>query len=48
MFIIQWIHGLSLGIEYVEHETYGFIVNIDVGIVRVTWYRDIEELEEDE
>lgn len=40
---IQLIHGLSVGLEYVDTEELGFIVNLDLGIVRFTWYRDLED-----
>jgi hypothetical protein len=41
MFQLQWIYGLSVGLEYMDTEEVGFIVNLDLGILRVTWYRDL-------
>jgi hypothetical protein len=43
MFTFQFIKGLSVGLEYVEAEEIGFVVNVDLGIFRVTWYRDLIE-----
>ena len=48
MLVFQFIKGLSLGLEYVEHEEMGFIVNLDFGIIRCTWYRDLIELDDEE
>lgn len=45
MIQIQIIKGLSLGMEYVDHEEYGFVINIDLGVFRVTWYKDIVPME---
>lgn len=45
MFTIQLITGLSVGFEYLDDEELGFIINIDLGILRITWYKDIEEFE---
>jgi hypothetical protein len=43
MFQLQLIKGLSVGLEYADTEEVGFIVNLDLGILRVTWYRDLVE-----
>lgn len=48
MFTFKFITGLSVGLEYFEHEVIGFGVNLDLGIFRVTWYRDIEPDDLDE
>ena len=48
MFVFQWITGLSIGLEYVERKELGFIVNLDLGIIRLTWYRDLVAVEDDE
>lgn len=47
MFVFQWIKGIACGLEYFEHEEFGFGVNLDLGILRCTWYRDIE-MDQDE
>lgn len=41
----QFIHGLSVGMEYVDDEDLGFILNCDLGILRITWYKDMDEVE---
>lgn len=41
MIVFQVIHGLSVGLEYFDREVYGFGINLDLGFIRVTWYRDI-------
>lgn len=41
MFQLKLIKGLSVGLEYVDTEKMGFIVNMDLGIFRITWYRDL-------
>jgi hypothetical protein len=43
MWSFQFIKGLSVGLEYVEAEEMGFVVNMDLGTLRVTWYRDLIE-----
>jgi hypothetical protein len=40
---ISMIHGLSVGIEYFDDEQAGFGVNLDLGIFRFTWFRDLIE-----
>jgi hypothetical protein len=35
------IHGLSFGLEYFDRDDIGFGINIDAGILRLTWYKDI-------
>ncbi len=45
MIAYQLIQGLSVGMEYVDDEDLGFIVNMDLGILRITWYKDMEEVE---
>lgn len=45
MIAFQFIRGLSVGIEYLDDEDMGFIVNCDLGIIRITWYRDMDEVE---
>ena len=42
MIVINLIKGLSFGFEYVDHEEYGFIVNLDLGILRFQYFKDIE------
>ena len=44
----QLIKGASVGLEYFDNETLGFGVNADIGLLRVTWYKDIELVDEDE
>lgn len=48
MLVYQFIKGLAVGLEYVDDEDLGFIVNADLGVVRFTWYRDlnVEDSEE--
>jgi hypothetical protein len=45
MIVFGFVKGLCFGIEYDEHEDIGFVINLDLGIFRVTWYRDLEEVE---
>lgn len=40
-----FIKRLSLGIEYDNHPDLGFIVNIDVGFLRVTYFAELVEME---
>lgn len=42
------IKGLSFGLEYFDHAVFGFGVNLDLGILRCTWYKDVEMMDEDE
>jgi hypothetical protein len=42
MISFNFIHGLSVGLEYSDTEDLGFIVNLDLGIFRLTWFRDLE------
>lgn len=39
--VFDWVRGLSVGLEYVDSEDLGFIVNLDLGLLRITWYRDL-------
>lgn len=41
MLVFDWVRGLSVGLEYVDSEDLGFIVNLDLGLLRITWYRDL-------
>lgn len=41
------IYGLSFGLEYDEREEIGFLINVDLGLLRITWFRDIEPEELD-
>lgn len=41
-FQFSFIKGLSLGLEYDNHPQLGFVVNCDLGILRVTYFADIE------
>jgi hypothetical protein len=43
MIVFNWIKGCSVGIEYDEHDDIGFVINLDLGFFRFTWYRDLEE-----
>lgn len=43
MFQFGLIKGFSVGLEYDDHEVFGFVVNCDVGIFRFTWFKDITE-----
>lgn len=42
MFQFSFIKGVSLGLEYDNHPQLGFVVNCDLGILRVTYFADIE------
>jgi hypothetical protein len=45
------IKGVSCGLEYFDHSLFGFGVNLDLGIFRLTWYKDVgysEDETEDE
>jgi hypothetical protein len=49
MFDWEWITGMSLGIEYMETEEFGFVLTASLGFIRVYWFKDLEEMEgEDE
>jgi hypothetical protein len=37
------ITGVAFGLEYFQDEEIGFGINLDLGIFRFTWFRDIEE-----
>jgi hypothetical protein len=39
----MWIHGFSVGLEYFDREEYGFGINCDLGIFRITWYKDLTD-----
>jgi len=41
MFQFSFIKGISLGIEYDDHPDLGFAINCDLGIFRVTFFKDI-------
>jgi hypothetical protein len=41
MFRFQQINGLSIGLEYADIPEVGFVINADLGFVRVTWFRDV-------
>jgi len=43
MIVFQLIHGLAFGIEYVDTEDMGFIGCLDLGLLRILWYKDMEE-----
>lgn len=42
MITMMLIRGLSFGLEYFDRDDYGFGINVDLGLLRVTWYRDVE------
>lgn len=46
MWDFQWIKGLAFGLEYADIEELGFVINIDLGIFRATFYADVEPEEE--
>lgn len=48
MIDISFITGLSFGIEYFDSELVGFGINIDLGFLRCTWYRDAVDEEDEE
>ena len=48
MFAFMLIHGFSVGLEYFDRDEYGFGVNADLGILRVTWYKDIRPMDDEE
>lgn len=41
------INGLCFGLEYSEDEELGFIVNLDLGVFRILWFKDVELEDED-
>ena len=41
MIQIGGIFGFSVGIEYFDDEQFGFGINLDLGILRITWFRDV-------
>lgn len=45
MITIQGIKGLCIGLEFDETEEWGFIINLDLGFFRVTWFKDLERVE---
>jgi len=36
-----WIQGLCFGLEYTEDDDLGFILCLDLGVLRVVWYKDV-------
>ena len=42
MLVISLIQGLAVGLEYFSDEEMGFGINLDLGIIRFTYYFDIE------
>ena len=40
MLSIGPIYGIAFGLEYLDDEDLGFIINVDLGIIRFTWYKD--------
>lgn len=40
MIQFMWIKGLSVGLEYDENPEYGFVINCDLGLFRITWFKD--------
>lgn len=42
MIVCQFIKGFSVGIEYYDDEDAGFLVNADLGLIRITWYKDLD------
>lgn len=42
MITFGWIQGLCFGLEYTEDEDLGFILCLDLGLIRVVWYKDME------
>lgn len=42
VFAFMPIKGFSVGLEYFDHEVLGFGINMDIGIFRATWYKDVE------
>jgi hypothetical protein len=45
MFQFSFIKGASLGLEYFDSQIFGFGLNLDLGILRVTWYKDVHIVE---
>lgn len=45
MIVIRLIKGVSVGLEYDDDEDIGFFVNVDLGVFRVTWYKNLEVVE---
>lgn len=43
MIVVNPIWGIGVGLEYLEDEDFGFIVILDLGILRITWYKDLIE-----
>lgn len=41
------IKGFSVGIEYDEREDFGFIINCDLGLLRFTWFKDLDVEDEE-
>jgi hypothetical protein len=42
MLTFGWIQGLCFGLEYTEDEELGFILCLDLGLIRMVWYKDME------
>lgn len=42
------IKGFSVGLEFDEREDFGFLVNCDLGLIRITWFKDLAPEEGEE
>lgn len=47
MLTFGWIQGLCFGLEYTEDEDLGFILCLDLGLIRMVWYKDMEYSEDE-
>ena len=48
MFIFSIIGGLAFGLEYGEDPDAGFVLMLHLGLVRITWYKDLVPMDDDE
>jgi hypothetical protein len=48
MFTMMPIKGVSIGLEYFDREDLGFGINADLGVLRVTWYKDVRIIEDED
>lgn len=45
MFSLSWIAGFVVGLNYFEDEELGFVVNLCIGFICISWYKDLERVE---
>ena len=43
MITFSWIQGLVFGLEYADDEEIGFMICLDLGVIRLVWYKDLTE-----